>query len=74
MQYFPQSFKRASRDQCVNDKMSKHGVEVLKKQLRGKITDFQNDSKSVKAHLDSDESIQARLKQCEDKLTTKLEG
>ena len=55
-------------------KMSKHGVEVLKKRLRDKVSDLQCNSESVKARLDNDESIQAKLKQCEDKLTTRLEG
>ena len=54
--------------------MSKHGIDLLKRRLRDKVSGLQSDSENVQARLGNDESIQANLKRCEEKLTTKLEG
>ena len=54
-------------------KMSKHGIDLLKRRLRDKISDLKSDAESVKARLEDEEQIQANLKRCEEKLSAKLE-
>ena len=53
--------------------MSRHGIDLLKGRLRDKISGLQNDAETVKARLEDEEHIQANLKRCEEKLSTKLE-
>lgn len=53
--------------------MSKHGIDLLKGRLRDKISGLQSDAETVKVRLENEEQIQANLKRCEEKLTTKLE-
>lgn len=56
--------------------MSKHGIDLLKRRLRDKISGLQSDTETIKARLESDNDklIQANLKRCEEKLNAKLEA
>lgn len=53
--------------------MSKHGIDLLKRRLRDKISGLQSDTETVKARLDDEKYIQANLKRCREKLCSKLE-
>lgn len=49
-------------------------MDLLKRRLRDKISGLQNDTETFKARLDDEKRMQANLKRCKEKLSTKLEG